>query len=72
MGAREVKGLLIGGNRRVQDLLEGILPAELEEEGRQAGLLGETFVFKVGGADLGRVLCLAHGIAYLAPEIGLP
>ncbi len=72
LSACEVKGLLIGGNRGVEDLLEGILPAKLEEQNGQAGLLGEAFVFKIGGAELGRVLRLAYCIAYFSPEIGLP
>src|ERR1035441_902673 len=62
LSAGKFQGLLIGDYRSVQDLLEGILSAELEKEGSQTGLLGEAFIFKVGGAELGRVLRLTPGI----------
>ena len=56
----------------LQNLLEGILSAELEKEDGQAGLLGEALVFKIGGADLGRVLCLTYRYCVSCPRDQAP
>ncbi len=71
-GLGELKSLAVGFDGLVVDVLEGILPAELEVELGQAGLLGEALVFEIGGGDLGGVLVFADLVADAAPEIRLP
>ncbi len=71
-GAGEFERLAVGRDGFVVEVLEGILATELEVVFGEKSLLGEAFVFKVGGGDLGGVLILADGVADASPEVGLP
>ena len=70
--AREVERVFIGLDDSVVEILQGILPAQLEIIFGEIGLFREALVFEIGGADLGGVLSLVNGIADAAPEIRLP
>ena len=67
-----IEGLFVGDDRIIEDLLQGILPAELKIEHREAGLLAETFVFQIRGAQLGVEAGHPHRFGHLSPEIGFP
>ena len=71
-GLLELQGFLVGFHCVIEELLQRILAANLEEVLGQAGLFGEPLILKVGRGQLGRVLAGAHCVAHLAPEIGLP
>src|SRR5260370_22306045 len=62
LGAGVIERLLIGGNGVLENLPEGVLPAKLEKENREAGLLGEALVFPVRRTGLRLVLLFSAGI----------
>jgi hypothetical protein len=72
LGAGQVQRLPVGFDGAIEDSLQRVLPAELEEELGEVGLLREALVFQVRGAHLGGVLVLAHRVADAAPQIRFP
>ena len=72
MGLGVIQRFLIRRYGLVEDLLQHILAANLEEILGQAGLLGKLLDLEIGGAHLGGVLRLMDFVADLAPEVGRP
>ena len=72
LGLGVVQRFLVRGDGLIQNLLQHILAANLEEILGQAGLFGELLGLKIGGAHLRGVLRLVDLVADLAPEIGRP
>ncbi len=65
--ARQFQRLSISLDGAVIQILQCILPAELEVIRREVGLLRETLVFEIRCAHLGGVLILADRVTDAAP-----
>ena len=67
-----IKGFLIGVHQVVEDFLQCVLAANLEEILGQARLLCQLLIGQIGRGDLGVVLRGMDRVANLSPKIGLP
>ena len=71
-GAGQIQRLPVCFDRSVIQVLQGILSAQFEVIYREIGLLGQTFVLEVRGADLRGILIFANRVADASPEVRLP
>ncbi len=68
---RQLQGLRIVPDRRVEQLLLRVLAAQGEVVGRQLGVQREIEARQIGGARLLARLGRIHGVAYPAPDVDL-
>ena len=71
-GLGEFERFPVGLDGAVIQVLQRVLTAQFEVVDGEVGLLGETLVFKVGGAYLRGVLVFVDRAADTAPEVRLP
>ena len=65
--ARQLQRLSISLDGAVLQILQSILPAELEVIRREVGLLRETLIFEIGCIHLGGILILVDRVTDAAP-----
>jgi len=67
-----IERFLIRDDRIIEDLLQGILPAELKIEHRQAGLFTQALILEICRAGLRTETRRPHLIHHFTPNIRLP
>ena len=66
------RDLCISHHRRIQQLFESVLPAQLEVIGGQFRLRGQAGILQVGGAGLSVRDAGANQVAHAAKQVGRP